>query len=114
MTQMKTNEIVTIYVAFVEINGGKKRPVLIREINDVYFTAFKITSKYLNKSNKIKSQYYPIKNWQTAGLKQKSWVDIGHLFQFPKTGLTFKRIGKLSDFDQIGIDLFTKKFKENE
>ena len=35
-----------------------------------------ITSKYLTKSDYIKLQYYPIQDWQEAGLKMPSYIDI--------------------------------------
>ncbi|RND43152.1 hypothetical protein FAM18110_02926 [Lacticaseibacillus paracasei] len=95
MIQMRTNDLVSLYVSFVETNGGKSRPVLIRKVSEQTIEAFKITSKYQNKSAYIKQQYYPIKDWQAAGLKKPSWVDLGNIYRFPKAGLNFKEIGHL-------------------
>ncbi|RND65061.1 hypothetical protein FAM18123_00268 [Lacticaseibacillus paracasei] len=95
MIQMRTNDLVSLYVSFVETNGGKSRPVLIRKVSEQTIEAFKITSKYQNKSAYIKQQYYPIKDWQAAGLKKPSWVDLGNICRFPKAGLNFKEIGHL-------------------
>ncbi|PRO93612.1 hypothetical protein C6Y12_01740, partial [Lactiplantibacillus pentosus] len=90
---MRTNDLVSLYVraclvsfeheakkdtkqalSFVETNGGKSRPVLIRRVSEQTVEAFKITSQYEKKSAYIKQQYYPIQDWQSAGLKKPSWV----------------------------------------
>ncbi|KRL32494.1 hypothetical protein FD20_GL002608 [Liquorilactobacillus uvarum DSM 19971] len=111
MIQMRTNDLISLYVSFVETNGGKSRPVLIRKVSEQTVEAFKITSKYQNKSAHIKQQYYPIKDWQAAGLKKPSWVDLGNLYQFPKAGLRFKKIGHLSKLDQNKIAVFALSLK---
>lgn len=43
---MRTNDLVSLYVSFVETNGGKFRPVLIRRVSEQTVEAFKITSQY--------------------------------------------------------------------
>lgn len=111
MTQMRTNDLISLYVSFVETKGGKSRPVLIRKVSELTIQAFKITSKYQNKSAYIKQQYYPIKDWKTAGLNRPSWVDLGNLYSFPKAGLSFKEIGHLSKLDQIKIADFALNLK---
>ncbi|GAW73166.1 hypothetical protein C5L28_002368 [Lentilactobacillus parakefiri] len=111
MIQMRTNDLISLYVSFVETNGGKSRPVLIRKVSEQTVEAFKITSKYRNKSAYIKQQYYPIKDWKAAGLKKPSWVDLGNLYRFPKAGLNFKEIGHLSQIDQNKISDFALDLK---
>ncbi|SYW13884.1 conserved hypothetical protein [Oenococcus oeni] len=111
MIQMKTNDLISLYVSFVETKGGKSRPVLIRQVSEQTIQAFKITSKYQNKSAYIKQQYYPIKDWKTAGLNRPSWVDLGNLYSFPKAGLQFKEIGHLSKLDQNKIADFALNLK---
>ena len=108
---MRTNDLVSLYVSFVETNGGKSRPVLIRRVSEQTVEAFKITSQYEKKSAYIKQQYYPIQNWQSAGLKKPSWVDLGNIYRFPKAGLNFKEIGHLSKLDQNKISDFTLDLK---
>ncbi|KRM83437.1 hypothetical protein FD21_GL000249 [Liquorilactobacillus vini DSM 20605] len=108
---MRTNDLISLYVSFVETNGGKPRPVLIRKVSEQTVEAFKITSKYQNKSAYIKQQYYPIKDWQAAGLKKPSWVDLGNLYRFPKAGLKFNKIGHLSKLDQNKIADFAFDLK---
>ena len=46
---MRTNDLVSLYVSFVETNGGKSRPVLIRRVLEQTVEAFKITSQYEKK-----------------------------------------------------------------
>ena len=104
---MRTNDLVSLYVSFVETNGGKSRPVLIRRVSEQTVEAFKITSQYEKKSAYIKQQYYPIQDWQSAGLKKPSWVDLGNIYCFPKAGLNFKEIGHLSKLDQNKSSAFT-------
>ena len=108
---MRTNDLVSLYVSFVETNGGKSRPVLIRRVSEQTFETFKITSQYEKKSAYIKQQYYPIQYWQSAGLKKPSWVDLGNIYRFPKAGLNFKEIGHLSKLDQNKISDFTLDLK---
>lgn len=109
---MRINDLVSLYVAYIGNNGGKKRPVLIRKIRSEDITAFKITSKYAHESEYIKQQYYPIQDWKISGLNRQSWVDIGTLYSFPKDQLTFKEIGHLTDKDLIGIDRFVHHYNE--
>jgi hypothetical protein len=54
MIQMRTNDLISLYISFVETKGGKSRPVLIRKVSELTIQAFKITSKYQNKSAYIK------------------------------------------------------------
>lgn len=108
---MRTNDLVSLYVSFVETNGGKSRPVLIRRVSEQTVEAFKITSQYEKKSAYIKQQYYPIQDWQSAGLKKPSWVDLGNIYRFPKAGLNLKKIGHLSKLDQNKISDFTLDLK---
>ncbi len=68
---MRTNDLVSLYVSFVETNGGKSRPVLIRRVSEQTVETFKITSQYENKSAYIKQQYYPIQDWQSASFTLK-------------------------------------------
>lgn len=92
MIQMRTNDLVSLYVSFVETNGGKSRPVLIRRVSEQTVEAFKITSQYEKRSAYIKQQYYPIQDWQSAGLKKPSWVDLGNIYRFPKPLVTVQGV----------------------
>ncbi|WP_157060923.1 hypothetical protein [Liquorilactobacillus uvarum] len=47
MIQMRTNDLISLYVSYVETNGGKSRPVLIRKVSEQTVKTFKNTSKKL-------------------------------------------------------------------
>lgn len=111
MIPMRTNDLISLYVSFVETNGGKSRPVLIRKVSEQTVEAYKITSKYQNKSFYIRQQYYPIKDWKVAGLKKLSWVDLGNLYRFPNADISFQEIGHLSKLDQNKISDFVLDLK---
>ncbi|VDG19721.1 hypothetical protein [Lactiplantibacillus mudanjiangensis] len=109
---MKINDLVSLYVSYIEGPGGKKRPVLVRKVSKDRVMAFKITTKYAHKSKFIQQQYYKIQDWKIVGLNRPSWIDVGNVYSFPKVGLTFKKIGQLTVRDQIDLDKFNVKFKE--
>ena len=98
---MKTNDIYTAYVAWH--TGGKRRPILIIRDSVSDFDFFKITSKYAQKSDRIKKNYYPINDWELAGLAKQSYVDIGNIVNLPKEGLRLTHIGRLTQNDQVGL-----------
>ena len=100
---MKTNDVYTAYVAWA--NGGKRRPVLIRQINDDEVIVYKITTKYQNKSDDIRRHYYPIVDLDEAGLKRQSYIDTLNLVGLPKS-VQFRRIGQLSVNDMRNLAKF--------
>lgn len=106
---MKTNDIIIIYVAYTGTSGGKRRPVLVvKDLSGIVYL-YRITSKYVNKSEKIKSSYYPIEKWKDSGLKKKSYIDTGSLIEVEEHYLyNTKSIGRLSILDQIGLAEFLK------
>lgn len=80
MPMMKNTNVVGVaFVKYVDVAGeGKRRPVII--INGLnkqgVRIAFKITSKYANKSIAIRNKYFEILDWRGCGLKKKSWIDL--------------------------------------
>ena len=56
---MRTNDIVDIYVAYIDKPGGKNRPVLIIKLLNSKAWLLKITSKYKEKSENIRSITFP-------------------------------------------------------
>lgn len=70
---MKINDIYTAYVSWP--GGGKRRPVLLIEDGKEKVTVFKITTKYEQKSDRIKKNYFPISNWKELGLDKQSYID---------------------------------------
>lgn len=89
---MRNNDIIDIFVSFVDTDGGKARPVLIVKMTDDKVWILKITSKYSNKSPNIRKYYFPILNWRKYGLDKESYIDT-------KSYL----IAKLKDLDIIKV-----------
>ena len=105
-----------IYIAnvpFDEGTGSKVRPALVIEVGKERVMVFKVTSQYQNKSTQIKKLYYPIKEWQQAGLKKQSYVDIHKLYDLSKKWVFSKQpIGKLTNLDRLALFNFIKKEKQ--
>ena len=97
-------------IANVPFDGSDKskvRPALVVKIKDNYVSVFKITSQYENKSEKIKRAYYPIKNWEIAGLNRISYVDTLQTYDIDKATIFKNRpIGKLTKEDVSGLYQF--------
>lgn len=96
-----TNEVAVAFVQFADINAGKKRPILIigGVGEDDEDHAFKITSKYATKSERIRAKYFEIQDWHVAGLRKPSWIDVNAeltINDLPK----YQVIGKLSKNDR--------------
>ena len=110
---MKPNEIVTVYVAFTEKGGGKRRPILVVSDKRDRVEFFGITSQYENKSEKIKRVYFPITKWEKSGLKKQSWIDVGSLKAIQKTNenISFRKIGMLSVSDTKKLNRFIERLQ---
>ena len=94
-------------VPFDGSDKSKVRPALVVKIKDNYVSVFKITSQYENKSEKIKRAYYPIKNWEIAGLNRISYVDTHQTYDIDKATILKNRpIGKLTKEDVSGLYQF--------
>jgi len=68
-----------VYIAYVSWGAdGKNRPVLIIAKGDEANTyiAFRITTKYVNKSVAIKKNYIKLVDFRHAGLRVLSYVDM--------------------------------------
>ncbi|MCC4414533.1 MazF family toxin-antitoxin system [Limosilactobacillus reuteri] len=105
---MKINEIYTAFVAWQ--GGGKRRPILIVRTGEEEFYFLKVTSKYANKSEHIKQQYYPLQDWLEEGLKKQSYIDTGNLLNLPNDAVTTNYVGKLTAKDKLGL----ARFLENQ
>ncbi|MGN1282310.1 MAG: type II toxin-antitoxin system PemK/MazF family toxin [Limosilactobacillus sp.] len=111
-------EPLDIYIAdvpFDEGTGSKVRPALVIEVESEKVIVFKVTSQYQNKSARIKKLYYPIKEWERAGLRKKSYVDTHKLYRLTKKWLFSRRpIGKLTDIDRIGLFEFINQVSKRQ
>ena len=95
-------EPMDVCIANVPFDGSDKskvRPALVVKIKDNYVSVFKITSKY-----------YPIKNWEVAGLNRISYVDTHQTYDIDKATILKNRpIGKLTKTDVLGLYQFLQE-----
>lgn len=77
-------KIVTAFVRFIQINGDKRRPVFILREDPKEIIFFDITTKYQNKSDFIKQWYFEIKDYESTGLHQQSWIDTYRVYSLQK------------------------------
>ena len=94
-------ELYDIYIAFVSWgNEGKRRPILFLEASGEKVKAFKITTKYDSKSEKVKKKYFVINDWRQAGLSKLSYIDISHIIAVPLPAVEINPIGRLTEADE--------------
>lgn len=93
---MSIDTLYWAYVGFVNIRGGKVRPVLLLRHDVSKYIVLRVTSKYKNKSKFIQSQYVEIKDWREAGLVKPSWIDTYKVYRLPIATTKLTYIGKLS------------------
>ncbi|WEV44199.1 toxin-antitoxin system, toxin component, MazF family protein [Lactobacillus sp. ESL0684] len=112
-TNLQVSDIVTAYITFVNGKGGKRRPALIVADTNDKFAMVSITSKYENKSDQIKKQYYPLEDWVKEGLTKKSYIDILSL-KWVKRDLQsrFKKIGIITINDEQKLSEFVIKYRK--
>lgn len=91
--------IATAYVRFIQVPGGKRRPVYILQEDDERIYFWDITTKFKTKSEKIKKHYFEIKEYDLTGLKKHSWIDTYRRYSISKSSTKIHYIGKLSDKD---------------
>jgi PemK-like protein. len=112
---MNKDDVVTVYIAFSDGTGGKRRPVLVLKDESTKLLLYRITSKYKNKSKRIQHQYYPLLDWQAAGCNKPSYIDIGDLASIDKSFLgEIKQLGRLSIRDIQGLKQFITQYQLNQ
>ena len=94
---MNIRDIGVVYVRFAGKEGGKRRPIFVTSVKEETFTFFPITSQYEKKSDRIKTQYFPIVDWQLYGLVKPSWIDIGSQIEYDLEQVEFMPIGTLGN-----------------
>ncbi len=63
---MKPMEIYIADVPFDDKDDSKIRPALVVKVSNERVNIFKVTTKFKNKSKKIRRLYYPIKKWKLS------------------------------------------------
>lgn len=99
MADIDIYSVLVTRIEYSDKSGSKIRPAVVVKFNDEVIRTFRITSKYENKSDYIKSQYLEIIDWFKAGLRRPSWIDMVQLYDIENDGFNIKVIGKLSDRD---------------
>jgi len=82
---METNEIAIVYLAFTQSSGGKRRPVIVIDDFSKDLLCYPVTTKYAEKSTRIRKNYLEIVDWQAANLNKPSWIDVGTMYRLDKT-----------------------------
>ncbi|HEP4358918.1 TPA: hypothetical protein VCS54_001770 [Streptococcus pyogenes] len=99
---MSDIEVYSVLVSRIEYSdgtGSKVRPAVVVKFNDEVIKTLRLTTKYENKSDNIKSQYLEVIDWAKANLKRCSWIDTIQYYDLEDKGFNIKIIGKLSDRD---------------
>ncbi|HEM9343072.1 TPA: hypothetical protein U3J84_001522 [Streptococcus agalactiae] len=99
---MSDIEVYSVLVSRIEYSdgtGSKVRPAVVVKFNDEVIKTLRLTTKYENKSDNIKSQYLEVIDWAKANLKRRSWIDTIQYYYLEDKGFNIKIIGKLSDRD---------------
>ena len=96
---MRPFDVYIIYMSWA--GGGKNRPVLAFILGGDTVDIYQITTKYEEKSEAIKAQYFKIDDWAQAGLDIQSYVDTGTLITLTMATFNNKSpIGQLTENDK--------------
>ena len=113
---MAVGDIYRIFVRFGSdtLEGKERYTVEIGKTNLTVVLLDSITSQYKDKSDYIKLQYYPIRDWRQAGLQKSSYIDIRSTmsFDFREILRSGKYIDQLSHTDVIELTKFIQNYKE--
>ena len=113
---MAVGDIYRIFVKFGSdtLEGKERYTVEIGKVNLTVVLLDSMISQYKDKSDYIKLQYYPIRDWRQAGLQKSSYIDIHSTmsFDFREILRSGKYIGQLSHTDVIELTKFIQNYKE--
>ncbi|MEN4314829.1 type II toxin-antitoxin system PemK/MazF family toxin [Streptococcus pyogenes] len=99
MNDIEIYSVLVSRIDFADGAGSKIRPAVVVKFNDEVIKTLRLTTKYENKSDYIKSQYLEVIDWAKANLKRRSWIDTIQYYDIEDKGFNIKIIGKLSDRD---------------
>ena len=92
-----------IHIAYIQVEDGKYRPVVILFEEETTVTVFKITSQYEGKSDAIRSKYLAVTDWKESGLIKPSYIDMVKAYEIPLTSVRRTSIGTLSIKDKEAL-----------
>ncbi len=99
MNDIKVYSILVSRIDYADGTGSKIRPAVVVKFNNEVIRTYRLTTKYENKSDYIKSQYLEVIDWAKANFKRRSWIDTIQYYVVEDKGFNIKIIGKLSDRD---------------
>lgn len=85
-------DIYYAYVKYKEIPGGKQRPIIVYNDNEMFVVSIKVTSQAPRPGD------YVIQDWAEAGLSKPSVAQLNEMVHIQKLDIK-QRIGRLSDKD---------------
>jgi hypothetical protein len=92
-----------LHIAYVQVEDGKYRPVVILYNEETTVTDFKVTSQFASKSESIRSHYLAITDWQEAELLNPSYIDMVKAYRVPIASVRHTPIGSLSVRDRASL-----------
>ena len=107
MTKCNKWEIWDAEVKFEDIEGKKKRPVLIVAEKEAYILSLKMTSH--DARRKCEGEY-EMMDWERAGLKEKTVIRCSKKLELQESDLLIKR-GRLQSVDITGVEAMLKYMK---
>lgn len=99
MNDIEVYSVLVSRIDYADGSGSKIRPAVVVRFNNEVIRTYRLTTKYENKSDYIKSQYLEVIDWAKANLKRRSWIDTIQYYDVEDKGFNIKIIGKLSDRD---------------
>lgn len=108
MNNIEVYSVLVSCIDYADGTGSKIRPAVVVKFNNEVIRTYRLTTKYKNKSDYIKSQYLEVIDWAKANLKRRSWIDTIQYYDLENKGFNIKIIGKLSDRDIERLKDFLK------
>lgn len=112
-TRLEPYQLYMADVPYDDGDGYKYRPALILLPETKKTQIFKVTTQYADKSAEIQDVYYPIVNWEKAGLKYPSYIDVHMAYTVTTKRLTQKKFkGTLPPVDVAGLFKFINEHQD--
>ncbi|HGA0633315.1 TPA: hypothetical protein ACGQH9_000052 [Streptococcus agalactiae] len=108
MNDIEVYSVLVSCINYADGTGSKIRPAVVVKFNNEVIRTYRLTTKYENKSDYIKSQYLEVIDWAKANLERRSWIDTIQYYDLENKGFNIKIIGKLSDRDIERLKDFLK------
>ena len=100
-------DVCIAFVTYGNSSLGKHRPVVIWNYQDRQ-VFFKVTSKFNNKSDKIRSRYFPIFDWYDIGLNKPSYIDCNSYISLNEASFQIEPFTRLTGKDIRRFDKYIK------